>query len=79
MSDSIFDPSGPNTEHSGSRYMGPDAANISHLPTVLADENAEMDEAAPDQGAQTEAIAQAEIDEESDKASGRDLGRDSNS
>jgi hypothetical protein len=35
--ESIFDPEGNQTEHSGSRYMGPRADNISHLPADVSD------------------------------------------
>jgi len=37
MSRSIFDPTGGETEHSGSRNMGPRADNISHLPPDIAE------------------------------------------
>ena len=37
MTRSIFDPTGGNTERSGSTHTGPDAANISHLPPDLTD------------------------------------------
>jgi hypothetical protein len=37
MTRSIFDPTGPATERSGSRNLGPDAANISHMPPDLVD------------------------------------------
>jgi hypothetical protein len=37
MTRSIFDPTGPDTERSGSRNLGPDAANISHMPPDLID------------------------------------------
>lgn len=37
MTRSIFDPTGPNTEHSGTRNLGPDAANISHMPSDITD------------------------------------------
>lgn len=37
MTRSIFDPTGPDTEHSGSRNLGPDAEAISHLPPTSAD------------------------------------------
>jgi hypothetical protein len=32
MTRSIFDPTGSETEHSGSRNLGPDAREISHMP-----------------------------------------------
>jgi hypothetical protein len=37
MTHSIFDPTGPNTERSGSRNLGPDAGNISHMPPDVID------------------------------------------
>lgn len=37
MSRSIFDPTGPNTEHSGNQNMGPRADDISHLPADIID------------------------------------------
>jgi hypothetical protein len=37
MTRSIFDPTGPDTERSGSRNLGPDAANISHMPPDVVD------------------------------------------
>ena len=41
MTRSSFDPRGGQTERSGSRNMGPDAQNISHIPPDLAE--AEID------------------------------------
>jgi hypothetical protein len=35
--ESIFDPGGQQTEHSGSTFMGPRADNISHLPPDVSD------------------------------------------
>ena len=35
--ESIFDPRGNQTEHSGSTFMGPSADNISHLPPDVSD------------------------------------------
>jgi hypothetical protein len=32
MTRSIFDPTGQETEHSGSQNLGPDASEISHMP-----------------------------------------------
>ena len=37
MTRSIFDPTGPDTERSGSRNLGPDAANGSHMPPDVID------------------------------------------
>jgi hypothetical protein len=35
--ESIFDPEGNQTEHSGSTFMGPRADNNSHLPPDISD------------------------------------------
>jgi len=40
--ESIFDPEGHQTEHSGSIFMGPRADNLSHLPPDVSD--GEVDE-----------------------------------
>ena len=37
MTRSIFDPSGGETERSGSTFLGPSADNISHLPPDVTD------------------------------------------
>jgi hypothetical protein len=37
MSRSIFDPTGDETERSGSRNLGPDAGNLSHMPPDVVD------------------------------------------
>ena len=37
MTRSIFDPSGDQTERSGSNFVGPDAANTSHVPPDVVD------------------------------------------
>ena len=42
---SIFDPEGWATEHSGSRYTGPDADNNSHMPPDLVDGEVSEEEA----------------------------------
>jgi hypothetical protein len=46
MTRSIFDPTGNETEHSGSQNLGPDASEISHMPPGLAqrDEDADGDD-----------------------------------
>lgn len=41
MTRSIFDPTSGQTERSGSRFTGPDAENISHMPPDVVDGNAE--------------------------------------
>jgi hypothetical protein len=61
MTDSIFDPTGPNTERSGNRNMGPDAANISHMPPGVTDGRVEAP-GGPDESADTDAIAEAEAE-----------------
>jgi hypothetical protein len=40
MTRSIFDPAGGETERSGSRNLGPDAGNLSHMPPEVVDGNA---------------------------------------
>ncbi|HEY7117764.1 MAG TPA: hypothetical protein VH475_14340 [Tepidisphaeraceae bacterium] len=42
---SIFDPEGDQTEHSGTRFMGPQADNISHMPPDVVDGKVEEAEA----------------------------------
>ena len=37
MTRSIFDPTGGETEHSGSRNLGPTAQNISHMPPEIVE------------------------------------------
>ena len=44
--ESIFDPEGHQTEHSGTRYMGPRADNLSHLPPDISDGEVSEEEAA---------------------------------
>ena len=44
MTRSIFDPTGPNTERSGSRNLGPDAASISHMPPDVTDDEVSDEE-----------------------------------
>jgi hypothetical protein len=69
MTDSIFDPTGPNTERSGNRYMGPDAANISHMPPDVTDGRVEAQPGEPDESTDTDAIADAEaqVEERADQ------------
>ena len=43
--DSIFDPEGEQTEHSGTRFMGPRADNISHMPPDVVDGKVSPEEA----------------------------------
>jgi hypothetical protein len=57
MTRSIFDPTGGETEHSGSRNMGPAADNLSHMPPDVVDgevpteEALDMENAAPPEDA----------------------------
>ena len=52
--ESIFNPDGPETEHSGSTFLGPRADNNSHLPPDLAD-----GEVSPEESADLEKLANA--------------------
>jgi hypothetical protein len=45
MTRSIFDPTGGETEHSGSRNMGPAADNLSHMPPDVIDGEVPTEEA----------------------------------
>jgi hypothetical protein len=60
MTRSIFDPTGRETEHSGSRNLGPLGADISHLPPDIADGKVETDPDAPDTSPDLEQIAEDE-------------------
>jgi hypothetical protein len=44
--DSIFDPEGDQTEHSGNRFMGPRADQDSHMPPSVTDGEVSEEEAA---------------------------------
>jgi hypothetical protein len=44
MTRSIFDPTGGETERSGSTHLGPAADNISHMPPDLVDGKVEGDD-----------------------------------
>lgn len=46
MTRSIFDPTGPDTERSGSRNLGPDAGNLSHMPSDVTDGDVTEEETA---------------------------------
>ena len=52
--ESIFDPEGHQTEHSGSIFMGPRADNNSHLPPDIAD-----GEVGEEESADLDALARA--------------------
>jgi hypothetical protein len=59
MTRSIFDPGGGETERSGSTHMGPDAANISHLPPDVTDGEVEDGDDNPTPiGADADEVAQ---------------------
>jgi len=60
MTESIFDPTGPETEHSGTRNLGPDAINNSHLLPEATDGAAGQDAQEADEDADTDQIAEAE-------------------
>lgn len=69
MTESIFDPTGPETEHSGTRNLGPDAINNSHLPPEVADGVAKGDLDHPnDEDADTNRIAEAERERDSERS-----------
>jgi hypothetical protein len=57
--DSIFDPDGGQTEHSGNRFMGPRADQDSHMPPSVTDGEVSEEEAAD-----LEALAEASEERE---------------
>lgn len=68
MTRSIFDPTGPDTERSGNRNLGPGAANGSRMPASVTDGEVSEQEVrdvvgadveVPDESKTTEAIAAA--------------------
>ena len=67
MTESIFDPTGPQTEHSGTRNLGPDAGDISHMPPDVTDGNVMPDPNQPDEDSETEQIAEADEQAERDQ------------
>lgn len=64
MTESIFDPSGDQTEHSGTRNLGPEAINNSHMPPEVVDGVVEEDPNTPDEDATTDQIADVERERE---------------
>ena len=48
MTRSIFDPTNPDVERSGSRYLGPDAGDVSHMPSDIVDGKVEGGDKGPD-------------------------------
>ena len=75
MTRSVFDPTGPDAEHGGTRNLGPDAGNISHMPPDVTDGEVKEQPApcVPDESAETEQIAEAE--KEADTRSADHPGR----
>ena len=59
MTRSIFDPTGGETERSGSTHLGPAAGNLSHMPPDVTDGEA-GDDARADETPQTLATDSAE-------------------
>jgi hypothetical protein len=59
MTRSIFDPTGPETEHSGSRNLGPQADDISHMPAAVTDGRVDAEQGL-DEDPNTQAIAEVE-------------------
>jgi hypothetical protein len=62
---SIFDPEGEQTEHSGSRYTGPRADNVSHMPPDVVDGKVNPEEAADLEELAAEEDVERQRDEES--------------
>jgi hypothetical protein len=60
--DSIFDPEGTQTEHSGNRYMGPRADQDSHMPPSVIDGEVSEEEAVD-----LEKLAEAEEEVEGER------------
>ena len=67
MTRSIFDPDGGQTERSGSRNLGPDAANISHVPPEVTDGDAEADAAGESDNPDLERLAKLAEDQRGEK------------
>lgn len=75
MTRSLFDPTGPDAEHGGSRNLGPDAADISHMPPDLTDgESADNESAQADSDQTTDDIAVAKLEAEKEKKLNPDEG-----
>lgn len=61
MTRSIFDPGGGEAERSGSRYLGPKADNISHMPGDVTDGQVHQEQdPAADEDSKTRRIAHVE-------------------
>ena len=67
--ESIFDPEGNQTEHSGSTFMGPRADNNSHMPPDIAD-----GEVGEEESADLEALARAVEEDRAEGVAKRDVG-----
>jgi hypothetical protein len=61
--DSIFDPEGTQTEHSGNRFMGPQADQDSHMPPSVVD-----GKVSPEEAADLEELAGANDELEAERA-----------
>jgi hypothetical protein len=73
MTRSIFDPTGGETEHSGSRYLGPDAAEISQMPPDVVDgkvKAATDSQVAGTEGDKEAGVPQRQSDDSADGTSG---------
>ena len=69
MTQSIFDPGGEQTERSGSRNLGPDAANISHIPPdIVGGKVEEETSAGASDNPDLEQIAEAADDRRREKS-----------
>jgi hypothetical protein len=64
--DSIFDPEGDQSEHSGNRFMGPRADQDSHMPPSVTDGEV-SDEEAADLEALADANEEADAEKEYDE------------
>jgi hypothetical protein len=63
MTRSIFDPTGPDAEHGGTRNLGAEADNISHVPSDVIDGKVEQSDAPEEeQDTATRQIAKAASD-----------------
>lgn len=60
MTDSIFDPTGPRTEHSGTRNLGPEAGDAARMPPDAIDGKVQPDANGADEDSDTRQIADAE-------------------
>ena len=70
MTRSIFDPASGETERSGSRNLGPDAANISHVPPDVVDGNVEQQASGASDNPDLEQISDAADDQRRERKCG---------